>query len=123
MAWWKLTNNLTVSNSIKTMENIEKIFSDKDAKLTKKEKLSYARKLGEIIFVSKMVRDMKSLPDLMVVADTNKEVIAIKEAAKLGIPVVGIVGAFNATLENVKYPVPANDDSIKSLSAIFFLYF
>jgi len=113
-----LTNNLTVSNSIKTMENIEKILSDKDTKLTKKEKLSYARKLEKLYLSLNGVRDMKSLPDLMVVADTNKEIIAIKEAAKLGIPVVGIVDT-NATLENVKYPVPANDDSIKSLSAIF----
>lgn len=113
-----LTNNLTVSNSIKTMENIEKILSDNDTKLTKKEKLSYARKLEKLYLSLNGVRNMKSLPDLMVVADTNKEIIAIKEAAKLGIPVVGIVDT-NATLENVKYPVPANDDSIKSLSAIF----
>jgi small subunit ribosomal protein S2 len=113
-----LTNNLTVSNSIKTMENIEKILSDKDTKLTKKEKLSYARKLEKLYLSLNGVRNMKSLPDLMVVADTNKEIIAIKEAAKLGIPVVGIVDT-NATLENVKYPVPANDDSIKSLSVIF----
>jgi small subunit ribosomal protein S2 len=113
-----LTNNLTVSNSIKTMESIEAILSDKEAKLTKKEKLSYARKLEKLYLSLNGVRNMKSLPDLMVVADTNKEIIAIKEAAKLGIPVVGIVDT-NATLENVKYPIPANDDSIKSLSTIF----
>ncbi|MBL6785200.1 MAG: 30S ribosomal protein S2 [Rickettsiales bacterium] len=113
-----LTNNLTVSNSIKTMESIEALLADKDSKLTKKEKLSYSRKLDKLYLSLNGVRNMKSLPDLIVVADTNKELIALKEAAKLNIPVVAIVDT-NATLQNVKYPIPANDDSIKSLSTIF----
>jgi len=113
-----LTNNLTVSNSIKTMESIEKLLADKESTLTKKEKLSYSRKLEKLYLSLNGVRSMKSLPDLMIIADTNKELIALKEAAKLGIPVVAIVDT-NATLENVLYPIPANDDSIKSLSVIF----
>jgi small subunit ribosomal protein S2 len=61
------------------------------------------------------INDMGGLPDILVVIDTNKESIAIAEANKLGIPIVAVIDS-NSSPRGIEYPVPGNDDAIRSIS-------
>ena len=61
------------------------------------------------------IKDMGGIPDFMVVIDTNKEVIAIQEAKKLGIPIVGIIDS-NSNPDGINYPVPGNDDAARAIN-------
>ena len=112
-----LTNWKTVSQSIKTLKNLEAKLEDDGAKsiLTKKEILDLERKQGKLNSAIGGIKDMGGIPDLIFVIDTNKESIAIQEANRLNIPVVAIVDS-NATPAGVQYPVPGNDDAIKAIS-------
>ena len=60
---------------------------------------------------------MKNTPDVIFIIDTNKEHIAVLEAKKLGIPIIGIIDT-NCDPENIDYPIPANDDGVKSVQFI-----
>lgn len=112
-----LTNWNTVSNSIKKISYYEKILAEEAQLLKKKELLSIKRKLDKMLRVFSGIRTMGWYPDMLFVIDTNKEHIAIKEAVKLGIPVIAIVDS-NSDPSVVKYPIPGNDDS--SLSILYF---
>ena len=112
-----LTNWETVSQSIKTLKEIEaKIQSDNDSfsKLTKKEKLDLVRKADKLEKSLGGIAEMGGVPNILFVIDTNKEHIAVQEARKLGIPVVGIVDS-NADPEDVDFAVPGNDDATRSI--------
>lgn len=112
-----LTNWVTVSNSIKTLQNIEDTLSDKESKTTKKEKLYLSRKHEKLNKSLGGIRTLKGMPSLVIIFDTIKESNAVQEAQKLGIPIIAIVDT-NSALNNITYPIPGNDDSAKS--AAFF---
>ena len=112
-----ITNWNTVKNSINTLNNYESILSSDDTVFTKKElsdiekkKIRLDKTLGGII-------EMKSIPDIIFIIDTNREHIAVLEARKLGIPIIGIVDT-NCDPDMIDYPIPANDDSIRTIQLI-----
>ena len=110
-----LTNWKTIQGSIRRLKDIEKMKTDGTFEaLTKKEvqKLERAREKMERSLGG--IKDMNRLPDLMVVVDTNKESIAVKEAKKLGIPVVALVDT-NCNPDPINWVIPGNDDAIRSL--------
>lgn len=118
-----LTNWGTVSKSIKTLENLEKILEDEEvsAGYTKKELLDMARKKDKLEKSLGGIRNMGGKPDLLVVIDTNKEKIAIQEALMLDIPIIAIVDS-NSNPDNIDFPIPGNDDSIRSIKLYFSLF-
>ncbi len=113
-----LTNFATIRKSIRRLENIEKMEGDGTIdKLNKKERLMISREKEKLERVFSGIRDMSRLPGALFIVDIKREHIAISEAKKLGIPVFAIVDT-NADPLVVDYPIPANDDSIKTISAI-----
>jgi len=113
-----LTNFATISKGIKTLEELER--AEKvgfPASLTKKEILQKRRQREKLEKYLSGIRDMKGLPGVLVVVDIKKEQIAVREARKLGIPCVGLVDT-NCDPTEVDYPVPGNDDAIKSISLV-----
>eukprot|EP01119_Soliformovum_irregulare_P002775 TRINITY_DN13033_c0_g1_i1.p1 TRINITY_DN13033_c0_g1~~TRINITY_DN13033_c0_g1_i1.p1 ORF type:complete len:357 (+),score=-48.19 TRINITY_DN13033_c0_g1_i1:143-1072(+) len=111
-----LTNWGTVSKSIKVLEKLEDLTNDDEASAgrTKKELLEIERNKKKLTMFLGGIRNMGGRPDLMVVIDTNKEKLAIAEANKLGIPVVAIIDS-NSNPDNITFPVPGNDDAIRSI--------
>ncbi len=111
-----LTNWRTISNSIRRLKDLEKMFENASemAGLTKKEQLMLTRELEKLERALGGIKDMGGLPDILVIIDTTKEDIAISEANKLGIPVVGVIDS-NASPEGITYPVPGNDDAIRAI--------
>ena len=111
-----LTNFKTVKYSIKRLKDLETITQDGTLhRLTKKEALSLTRDLEKLERSLGGIKDMNSLPDALFIIDVGYERIAIKEAAKLGIPVVGVVDT-NNTPNNVDYIIPGNDDAIRAIT-------
>ena len=110
-----LTNWKTIQGSIRRLKDIEKMATDGTFEaLTKKEvqKLEGEREKMERSLGG--IKDMGRQPDVLVVVDTNKESIAVKEANKLGIPVVALVDT-NCNPDPIDWVVPGNDDAIRSL--------
>lgn len=113
-----LTNFATIRKSIKRLTTIDKMETDGTfEKVTKKERLMLNRERDRLRKVFGGIEDMTRLPGLLFVVDIKKEHIAIKEAKTLGIPVIGIVDT-NSDPEEVDYPIPANDDSIRTVELI-----
>ena len=113
-----LTNFTTIRKSVKRLTNIEKMESDGTfEKITKKERLFLDREREKLQNVLSGVVDMSRLPGLVFVVDVKKESIAVKEARRLGVPVVAIVDT-NCDPDLVDYPIPANDDALKSVQCI-----
>jgi small subunit ribosomal protein S2 len=110
-----LTNWATVSNSIKRLRDLDDMLqAGGDTGLTKKELLGLQREQAKLQRVLGGIRNMGGLPDLMFVIDTNKESIAVKEARKLGIPVVAIIDT-NCDPQEVDFPIPGNDDAARAI--------
>ncbi|MDM8334815.1 30S ribosomal protein S2 [Wolbachia pipientis] len=109
-----LTNWETVSSSIKTLTQYEKILNDESSVLTKKELGNIEKKRQKLDKALGGIREMGATPDILFIIDTNKEHIAVKEAKKLGIPTVAILDT-NSNPDDITYPVPGNDDSRKSI--------
>ena len=110
-----LTNFSTIRKSVKRLTNIEKMESDGTyEKLTKKETLFLDREKAKLAKVLSGVVEMTRLPGALFVIDINKEQIAVAEAKRLGIPVFAVVDT-NCDPTAVDYPIPANDDAIKSI--------
>ncbi len=110
-----LTNYKTIRASIRRYRDIEA--QEKDGtfdKLTKKEVLLRARMKEKLENSIGGIKDMNGLPDMLFVVDVDHERIAIKEANKLGIPVIGIVDT-NSDPDGVDYIIPGNDDSIRAI--------
>ena len=113
-----LTNRVTINKSIAKMYEIDKLLeSDETHGLKKKELASYTRKVIKLHKNLDGVAKMKKLPAVMVVVDVDKDDIAVREAVKLKIPVVGICDT-NSNPELVDYPIAANDDAVKSIKVI-----
>ncbi len=110
-----LTNWKTIQGSIRRLKDIEKMREDGTFEaLTKKEVQKLEREREKMERSLGGIKDMGRLPDIMVVVDTNKESIAVKEANKLGIPVVALVDT-NCDPDPIDWVVPGNDDAIRSL--------
>lgn len=113
-----LTNFSTIRKSIKRLGVIDKMEVDGTfEKLTKKERLMLGRERDRLRKVFGGIEDMTRLPGMIFVVDIKKEHLAIKEAKILGIPVIGIVDT-NSDPTEVDFPIPANDDSIKTIDLI-----
>jgi small subunit ribosomal protein S2 len=113
-----LTNFTTIRKSIKQLAGIDKKEMDGTfEKITKKERLMLSRERDRLRKVFGGIEDMTRIPGLLFVVDIKREHLAIKEAKILGIPVIGLVDT-NADPEDADFPIPANDDSIKTIELI-----
>jgi small subunit ribosomal protein S2 len=112
-----LTNFTTVRKSIERLKEIEAILGDTEKEMSKKERaqLDHEREKLQKNLIG--IREMDGLPDALFVIDPKKEYIAVKEAKKLGIPVVAIVDT-NCDPGGIDYPIPGNDDAIRSVRLI-----
>lgn len=108
-----LTNWKTINQSIKRLKTLEEKIEN-PVGLTKKEVLQLQREKEKLDLALGGIREMGGLPDLIIVIDTIRESIAIKEASKLGIPVVAIVDS-NSSPDEITYPIPGNDDATKAI--------
>jgi small subunit ribosomal protein S2 len=110
-----LTNFKTVRQSIKRLKDLETMEQDGTFdKLSKKEALMLMREKEKLDRSLGGIKDMMRLPDALFVVDVGHEKIAVAEARKLGIPVVGIVDT-NHSPVNIDYVIPGNDDSIRAI--------
>lgn len=110
-----LTNYKTIRQSIRRLRELETQRTDGTLdKLTKKEALARERDLEKLNRSLGGIKDMGGLPDVLFVVDVDHERIAVTEANKLGIPVVGIVDT-NSDPDGVDYVIPGNDDAIRSI--------
>lgn len=113
-----LTNFATVSQRIKKLRDLKKLRDEGGLdKYTKKEALKMQKLIIKLEETLGGVEEMRKKPDALFVVDIVRDEIAVKEARTLGIPVIGIVDS-NADPDTVDYPIPANDDAIKSLDYI-----
>ena len=112
-----LTNWKTISRSIRHLRELEEILDDPEraAGYTKKELLQLTRKREKLERALGGIKDMGGLPDIMFVIDTNKEQIAVKEANRLGIPVVAILDT-NCDPAGIDHPIPGNDDAARAIA-------
>ena len=110
-----LTNWKTVSQSIQRLKSLDVQMEEGAEGLTKREQLSLSREQEKLQASLGGIRDMGALPDLLFVIDVGKEDLAILEAKKLGIPVVGVVDT-NCSPEGVDYVIPGNDDAARAIS-------
>jgi small subunit ribosomal protein S2 len=111
-----LTNWKTMSNSINRLRKLDELLGDDQAnRYTKKERLTLSRERDKLQKALGGIKDMRGTPDLIFVIDTNKEDIAIKEAARLGIPVAAIIDS-NCDPDGITYPVPGNDDAGRAIT-------
>ena len=108
-----LTNWKTISLSIKKMKEIEERI-EKPAGLTKKEISNLQKNHHKLELALGGIRDMGGLPDVVIAIDTIREDIAIKEAVKLGIPVIAIIDS-NSIPDDITYPIPGNDDATNAI--------
>ncbi len=113
-----LTNFSTIRKSVKRLTNIEKMETDGTFEsITKKERLFLNREREKLQDVLSGIVEMSRLPGALFVVDVKKEAIAVNEAKRLGIPVIAIVDT-NCDPDGIDYPVPANDDALKSVQLI-----
>ena len=110
-----LTNWKTVSQSIQRLSEIDQRMTEGAEGLTKKERLGMERDQQKLQASLGGIREMGGVPDLLFVIDVNKEDLAIKEAKKLGIPVVAVVDT-NCSPDGVDYIIPGNDDAARAIS-------
>lgn len=109
-----LTNWDTVSKSIKRLDELEEKLADGGTGFTKKEHIKLSREKEKLDMTLGGIRSMGGRPNLLFVIDTNKEALAVEEASKLQIPVVGIVDS-NSNPDKITYPVPGNDDASRAI--------
>lgn len=110
-----LTNFETIKSSIDQMRKIDKMKEAGELNyLTKKERARIEKEYAKLSEFLSGIRDMKTMPSAMFVVDLPKEHIAVAEAKRLGIPVVAIADT-NSDPETVEYPIPGNDDAIRSI--------
>ncbi len=110
-----LTNWKTVSASISRLKALDEKLDTGAEGLTKKERLGMEREQAKLQASLGGIREMGGTPDLLFVIDTNKEDLAVKEANKLGIPVIGVLDT-NSSPDGVDFPIPGNDDASRAIS-------
>ena len=109
-----LTNWGTISNSIKKLNKINADLSSENRGFTKKELLKMSGQRDKLQRSLGGIMDMKKIPDLVFIIDTNYESLAIKESIKLGIPIIAILDT-NSNPEGIDFPIPGNDDARRSI--------
>ena len=110
-----LTNYRTIRASVKRLKQLEGMSEDGSIDhLIKKEVLQLTRERDKLERSLGGIKDMKGLPDALFIVDVSHEDIAVKEARKLGIPVIAIVDT-NCSPDNIDYVIPGNDDAIRSI--------
>lgn len=113
-----LTNFVTIRSRVTRMEELEAMEADgRMALLPKKEQILLRKELSKLQLNLNGIRNMKRVPDAIFVIDTNREEIAIREAHRLNIPVVGTLDT-NCDPDDVEYGIPANDDAIRSVKLL-----
>ena len=109
-----LTNWGTISNSIKKLKKLEIDLSSENRGFTKKELLKMSVKKDKLQRSLGGIVEMKKVPDLVFIIDTNYESLAIQESVKLGIPIVAILDS-NSNPDGIDFPIPGNDDARRSI--------
>ncbi|GAA1318258.1 30S ribosomal protein S2 [Leucobacter albus] len=113
-----LTNFQTVTGRLERMKELEQLdFEGGTSGFTKKELLLKKRELDKLQKTLGGIRNMTKTPSALWIVDTKKEHLAIDEAKKLGIPVIGILDT-NCDPDEVTYPIPGNDDAIRSVALL-----
>ena len=109
-----LTNWGTISNSIKKLKQLEINLVSENRGFTKKELLKMSVKKDKLQRSLGGISEMKKVPDLVFIIDTNYESLAIQESVKLGIPIVAILDS-NSNPDGIDYPIPGNDDARRAI--------
>ena len=110
-----LTNFKTISVSMDKIDDFEAMEKDgRIEQLSKKERLDIEKKKAKLLKILAGIRGMSKMPSCVIVFDTNKEAIAIREAKRLNIPIIGLVDT-NSDPDEVDIAIPANDDAIRSI--------
>ena len=109
-----LTNWKTISNSIRRLRDLEEQLAEEDVGLTKKELLRLTRERDKLDRALGGIKEMGAPPDIVIIIDTNKESIAVRESSKLSIPVIAVVDS-NSDPAAITYPIPGNDDSLRAI--------
>ena len=113
-----LTNNVTIRQSINKLKDFKKKEEQGEFKLLSNKEASRKQKtLNRLTYYLDGIKDMISQPSLLFIVDTKKEQLAVQEARRLNIPIVGIIDT-NADPNEVDYPIPANDDAIRAIKLI-----
>ena len=110
-----LTNWNTIQNSIKRMKMLDERLSKDDTGFTKKEILKLGKERDKLKRSLGGIAEMKKLPQMIFIIDTNIESLAVNEALKLNIPIVAILDT-NSDPTNIKFPIPGNDDARRSIN-------
>jgi small subunit ribosomal protein S2 len=110
-----LTNHITIQRSIKRLKDLDSMATDNAYQgRAKKEITRLERERKHLQMNLAGIKEMPGLPDYLFVIDSNKEEIAVREARKLGIPVVAVVDT-NCDPDQVDYPIPGNDDALRAI--------
>jgi small subunit ribosomal protein S2 len=110
-----LTNFKTIRTSIKRLHDLDRMATDGTfEKLAKKEVSRLSRERERLQFAFAGIKEMPGLPAAVFIVDTKKEKIAVAEAARLGIPIIGVVDT-NCDPTSIDFPIPGNDDAIRSI--------
>ena len=109
-----LTNWGTISGSIKKMKKYESDLVAENRGFTKKELLKMSVKKDKLERALGGIAEMKKVPDLVFIIDTNYESLAIQESVKLGIPICAILDS-NSNPDGIEYPIPGNDDARRAI--------
>ena len=110
-----LTNFKTVKQSIRRLKELEAMMEKGIEGRNKKEILTMTREMEKLDRSFGGIKDMRGIPDALFVIDVGHEDIAVKEAVKLGIPVIGVVDSNNSP-DNIDYVIPGNDDAIRAVN-------
>lgn len=118
-----LTNFSTIKSRIRYLKNMkDQMASGEITKYTKKEQSQIRKEIGKLQNALGGVENMTSTPDALFVTDTVRDATAVKEAIKLGIPVIAFCDS-NANPEIIDFPIPGNDDAVKSLTYLLKHFF
>ena len=110
-----LTNWNTIQNSIKRMKNLDERLSKENTGFTKKEILKFGKERDKLQRSLGGIAEMKKIPNLIFIIDTNIEPLAVNEAKKLGIPIIAILDT-NSDPTGIDFPIPGNDDARRSIN-------
>ena len=110
-------NQYLVSKSIQKLDDLETLLDNSNGSnnLSKKELLNFSRERDKLISNIGGIRSLGGMPDILIVFDAVKDKLAVLEANKLGIPVIAILDS-NANPDSIDYPIPGNDDAIRSIN-------
>lgn len=113
-----LTNYSTINQRVARLKDLEALKENGQMeKLPKKEAMKLTAEMETLFRNLDGIRDMRGVPDIIFVIDTKREHIAIKEARRLEIPIIGVIDT-NADPDEVDYPIPANDDAIRAVALL-----